>query len=372
MSGAMMKQLPLKDLHVAAGARFGPFAGYDMPISYPMGVLKEHLHTRSSAGLFDISHMAHIRVEGPEAAALLSRACPYDAAAQQVGRGRYTYMLNESAGMIDDLIVSRLEDNRFLVVANGACADKDLEHLQGLATGFNATVERVPRVFLALQGPKAAEIVERHLPAGKGLSFMQVCETDNNVFLSRSGYTGEDGFEIALDIDRAVAFTRDIAAEEAVAWIGLGARDSLRLEAGLPLYGEDMDEDTDPLTAGLIWAVPKPLRSAGVYVGADALAQIVAVGSSHKRTGLKPEGRAPVRGGATLFDGEEAGAAEVGRVTSGGFGPSCEHPVAIGRISRDAAATQNRFFADVRGRRLPCTLHPLPFVPHRYYRGEQS
>lgn len=367
-----MKQLPLKDLHVAAGARFAPFAGYDMPISYPLGVLKEHLHTRHSAGLFDISHMSHIVVEGPEAAQLLSRACPYEAETQANGRGRYTYMLNPHAGIIDDLIVSRLDDTRFLVVANGACADKDLQHLRDLAGDFDASVTHVPRVFLALQGPASVQALARYLPDCQGLSFMQVCETGDGIFLSRSGYTGEDGFEIAIDADRATEFTAGLVSETAVEWVGLGARDSLRIEAGLPLYGNDMDEETDPVTAGLIWAVPKPLRSGGSYLGADALAAIVSQGSGFKRTGLKPQGRAPIRGSAKLYDSDGADANEVGYVTSGGFGPSCGHPVAIGRISRESATTNTRFFADVRGRRLPCDLHPLPFVPHNYFRGEPS
>ena len=366
----MTKQLPLKDLHVAAGARFGPFAGYDMPITYPLGVLKEHLHTRSAAGLFDISHMAHISVEGPEAAALISRVCPYEAALQEAGTGRYTYMLNEAGGMIDDLIVSRFAEHRYLVVANGACADKDLEHLETIAVDFEATVQHRPRVFLALQGPKAAGVLARHMLECISLSFMQVLERSDGTFVSRSGYTGEDGFEIALDLDHAEAFASSLIADADAEWIGLGARDSLRIEAGLPLYGQDMDEDTDPVTAGLVWAVPKPLRNAGSYIGADALAAIIVSGSTHRRIGLKPEGKAPVRGGADLFAGEEPNAAETGTVTSGGFGPSFGGPVAIGRISREAAASGHRFFADVRGRRLACTVHPLPFVTRNYHRGE--
>lgn len=366
----MEKELPLKALHILAGARFGPFAGYDMPISYPLGVMKEHLHTRSAAGLFDISHMSHISIEGPQAAKLLSRACPYDAAAQDIGKGRYTYMLNASAGMIDDLIVSRLDQQRYLVVANGACADKDFEHLSDLASGFDADVRRIPRVFLALQGPEAAEQLARHIPSCRTLSFMQVLELPDGTFVSRSGYTGEDGFEIGLDLDHASAFAEALCSEDPVEWIGLGARDSLRIEAGLLLYGQDMDEQTDPATAGLVWAIPKPLRDNGGFIGAPALSEQLTLGVTKERVGLKPEGKAPIRAGARLFDGDDPEANQVGVVTSGGFGPSCGHPVAIGRISKLAAGKQDHFFADVRGRMLRCALHPLPFVSHNYYRGE--
>jgi len=370
MSGVKMtKQLPLEELHVAANARFGSFAGYEMPITYPLGVMKEHLHTRNAAGLFDISHMSHIEVRGRQATDLISRACPYPASDQDIGTGRYTYMLNDRAGMIDDLIVSRLADQRFLVVANGACADKDLAHLTALSSGFDAEVVHIPRVFLALQGPAAADALAKLVPESGSLLFMKVAELADGTFLSRSGYTGEDGFEIGLSLETAEAFAKNLLSDPNVEWIGLGARDSLRIEAGLPLYGQDMDEDTDPVTAGLIWAVPKELRGGGDFVGAEALAAIVAAGASHKRVGLKPDGRAPVRGGAMLFDGDATGAGEIGLVTSGGFGPSCEHPIAIGRILKDAGAAGDHVYADVRGKKLACTIAKLPFVPRNYYRG---
>ncbi|WP_419913533.1 glycine cleavage system aminomethyltransferase GcvT [Hoeflea sp.] len=365
----MEKQLPLKELHVAAGARFGPFAGYDMPITYPLGVMKEHLHTRASAGLFDISHMSHIEVRGPQAADLVSHVCPYDASAQPMMTGRYTYMLNENAGMIDDLIVSRLGEERFLVVANGACADKDLEHLQKASAAFEADVAHVPRVFLALQGPKAAEVLADLTPSSGTLVFMQVTELDDGTFLSRSGYTGEDGFEIGLSLDKAEHFAAQLASNPNVEWIGLGARDSLRIEAGLPLYGQDMDEETDPATAGLIWAIPRELRSGGGFVGAAALSKLLADGVSRKRIGLRPQGRAPVRGGSVLFAGEAPDAPEIGIVTSGGFGPSCGFPVAIGRIDKSAGSAGDQIFADVRGKRHACSIEKLPFVEHNYFRG---
>jgi len=366
----MEKQLPLKPLHLSAGARFAPFAGYDMPISYPLGVMKEHLHTRSAAGLFDISHMCHISIEGPQAADLIARACPYEPKQQDVGTGRYTFMLNPSAGIIDDLIVSRLGKDRFLIVANGACAEKDLAHLSDLAAEYDASVRHIPRVFLALQGPGAAETLSRHIPECTSLTFMRVLEMPDGTFVSRSGYTGEDGFEIAIDPARAMEFADTLSAEDAVEWIGLGARDSLRIEAGLPLYGQDMDEQTHPATVGLMWAIPKPLRSRGTYVGAPALAAALASDITEKRVGLMPLGKAPVRAGTRLYNGENQDADSVGLVTSGGYGPSCGHPVAIGRISKTTDTPDQHIFADVRGRRLGCELHPLPFVPHQYYRGE--
>lgn len=367
----MTKQLPLKNLHIEAGARFGPFAGYEMPITYPLGVMKEHLHTRAAAGLFDISHMAHIDVRGPRAADLVSRACPYDARAQNPGTGRYTFMLNDDAGMIDDLIVSRLSPERFLVVANGACADKDLAHLQALSSDFDARVTHTPRVFLALQGPLAAKVLVDLFPEVSGLVFMQVLERGDGTFVSRSGYTGEDGFEIALAPEEAETFARKLADEPDVEWVGLGARDSLRIEAGLPLYGQDMDEGTDPVTAGLIWAVPKDLRTAGGYVGAEALHRVIENGAAQKRAGLRPEGRAPVRAGAPLFAGEDAEAEEIGVVTSGGFGPSCGYPVSIARVNTDRGETGGRLFAEVRGKRLACSVEKVPFVAHNYYRGDR-
>lgn len=365
----MTKILPLNALHEAAGARFGPFAGYSMPIAYPLGVMKEHLHTRTDAGLFDISHMAHIEIEGPEAAALVSGACPYEAAGQQLGTGKYTFMLNEHAGMIDDLIVSRLSEDKFLIVANGACADKDLAHLREIAAGFDARVHHRPRVFLALQGPTAEAVLSRRLPSCQDLSFMQVRE-EGAIFLSRSGYTGEDGFEIALDPADAYQFASGLAGEPEVEWIGLGARDSLRMEAGLPLYGQDMDETVDPITAGLSWAVPKSSRSGGNYIGAKALEALFSDGVGQRRIGLMPDGKAPVRGGAILYDGENPDAAEIGVVTSGGFGPSVGHPIALARVLKTASA--DTFFADVRGRRLACKPHKLPFVQHSYKRDENA
>jgi aminomethyltransferase len=362
-----LKRLPLEDLHVAAGARFGAFAGWNMPITYPAGVMKEHLHTREKAGLFDISHMKLFAVEGPQAAALLARACPFDPEALDISQSKLTFFLNEEAGIIDDLIVTRLGDQRFVVVANAGNAETDETHLRQISAEFDARVEPLDRVFLALQGPEAESVLAATGIDVAPLTFMHGTEPRENWFASRSGYTGEDGFEIAIPPADAQDFVPKLLANERVMWIGLAARDSLRLEAGLCLHGSDITPETDPATAALMWAIPKPVREAGKFIGAAALADIVAKGGpTEKRVGLKPDGRQPVRAGAALFDENGAPA---GRVTSGGFGPSVNAPVAMGYVRKDLAAPGTALFADVRGSRVPVGVHSLPFTPHRYRKG---
>lgn len=366
MSDLGLKKLSLEDVHVAAGARFGPFAGWSMPIQYPAGVMKEHLHTREHVGVFDISHMKLIAVSGPQAAELLAKVCPLDPTALDVSQSKYTFLLNDKAGIIDDLIVTRLGDTRFMVVANAGNAAEDEAHLRKLAAGLDCKVEPLERVFLAIQGPEAADVM-----AGIGidtdkLMFMTGFEPRPDWFMSRSGYTGEDGFEIGLPADDARALVGKLLQDERALWIGLAARDSLRLEAGLCLHGQDITPDIDPASAGLMWAIPKPVREAGKFIGAEALKAIVAAGPAEKRVGLKPDGRQPVRNGVALVD--EAGT-PVGRVTSGGFGPSAQHPVAMGYVSTALAKPGTRVFAEVRGARIPVDVHPLPFMPHRYRKG---
>jgi len=361
-----LKKLPLEDVHLAAGARFGPFAGWSMPIQYPAGVMKEHLHTREHAGLFDISHMKLIAVSGSQAAELLAKACPLDPTALDMSQSKYTFLLNDKAGIIDDLIVTRLGDTRFMVVANAGNAAQDKAHLRTLAAGLDCKVEPLDRVFLAIQGPEAADVL-----AGIGidtdkLTFMTGFEPRPNWFMSRSGYTGEDGFEIGLPADDARVLVGKLLQDERALWIGLAARDSLRLEAGLCLHSQDITPDIDPASAGLMWAIPKAVREAGKFAGAEALKAILAAGPAEKRVGLKPEGRQPVRNGVALID--DAGA-PVGRVTSGGFGPSAQHPVAMGYVSTALAKPGTRVFAEVRGARIPVDVHPLPFTPHRYRKG---
>jgi aminomethyltransferase len=357
-----LRQLPLHDLHKEHGAKFGPFAGWEMPLFYPAGVLKEHLHTRAVAGLFDISHMHHVEVAGPQAAALVSRLCPYDAAAQLEGAARYTFFLNDRAGIIDDLIVTRLGAERFLIVCNAGCADKDMAHMQRHAAGFDCSVTHLPRAFLALQGPAAARVLaERWCDMG-AMAFLEAAEPQPGWFVSRSGYTGEDGFEIGVPADEAVSLARSLLADPDVLPVGLGARDSLRMEAGLPLYGQDLSDDITPMEAGLAWAIPKTHREGGDFNGATALAAAFEAGPTRRRAGFRPQGGVPVRAHSPIFDGKGNPA---GEVTSGGFGPSAGGPVALGLVRKDA---EGPFEAEVRGKRVMLEEAKLPFVPHRYAR----
>ena len=361
-----LAELPLKALHEAAKARFGGFAGWNMPITYPLGVLKEHLHTREKAGLFDISHMKLILISGPQAAAALARACPLDPAALEESQSKYTFLLNDAAGILDDLIVTRLGETRFMVVANAGNAAQDIARLTEIAAAFDAKVEPRDRVFLALQGPAAESALEKAGLSLGHLTFMHGIEPRAGWFASRSGYTGEDGFEVALPLAEAQGFAEALLADGNVEWTGLAARDSLRLEAGLCLHGQDITPETNPVEAGLMWAVAKPLREAGGFVGAEALKAAIAAGAAQKRVGLKPEGRQPVRAGAELFDDDGNPA---GHVTSGGFGPSFGAPVAMGYVSAPLAQAGAALFAEVRGNRVPVSIHPLPFTPHRYRKG---
>ena len=359
-----LKTLPLADLHERAGARFGGFAGWSMPITYPLGVMKEHLHTREHAGLFDISHMKLFRLSGPDAGAALARACPLDPAAISRNSSKYTLLLDENAGILDDLIVTRLGPDAFMVVANAGNAEADEAELRARAEGLDVAIEPLDRVFLALQGPGAEAAARRAGLPVDDLFFMQGIEPRENWFLSRSGYTGEDGFEIGLPEADARALVERLLSDETAAWIGLAARDSLRLEAGLCLHGQDITSETNPVEAGLMWAIAKPVRERGGFVGATALAAAIASGPARRRVGLKPEGRQPVRAGAVILD--DTGA-EVGIVTSGGFGPSAGHPVAMGYVRADRADAA--LHTEIRGNRIALAVHPLPFTPHRYRRG---
>ncbi|WP_274629517.1 glycine cleavage system aminomethyltransferase GcvT [Arvimicrobium flavum] len=367
MSNDDLKHLPLEDLHVAAGAKFGGFAGWSMPLTYPPGVMKEHLHTREHAGLFDISHMRLFELAGPGAIGLLDRACPLDAGSLAAAQSKYTFLLDEQAGILDDLIVTRLGPDRFMVVANAGNAAADEARLRALGKDFDCEIKALDRVFLALQGPEAeAALSKAGVSAAQPLAFMTGIEPQPDWFLSRSGYTGEDGFEIGLPEADARSLVAKLLADGRVMWIGLAARDSLRLEAGLCLHGQDITEALNPVSAGLLWAIPKEIRASGAFVGAEALRSLIAAGAAEKRVGLKPEGRQPVRAGVELYD--EAGNS-IGRVTSGGFGPSAGHPVAMGYVATDLAKPGTRVFADVRGTRIPVDVHTLPFTPHRYRKG---
>ena len=286
MAGDDTKHLPLEDLHTAAGARFGAFAGWSMPLTYPAGVMKEHQHTREHAGLFDISHMKLFLVTGPGAAALLSRACPIDAAALAPSQSKLTFFLSEAAGILDDLIVTRLGDDRFMVVANAGNAAADEAHLRNVGKDFDAKIEPLDRVFVAIQGPDAWAALARAGVENGSLTFMHGIEPRENWFMSRSGYTGEDGFEIGLPEKDARELVAKLLDDDRVMWIGLAARDSLRLEAGLCLHGQDLTPETDPASAGLMWAIPKEVRAAGGFIGAGALSAILEKGPARKRVGL--------------------------------------------------------------------------------------
>lgn len=367
-----LKQTPLHALHRELGAKLVPFAGYDMPVQYPLGVKKEHEHTRSACGLFDVSHMGQLLLRGPSPVEALETLVPADIAGLQEGWQRYALFTSEEGGILDDLMVVNAGDHLYLVV-NAACKEQDVAHLRrGLSEGHE--IEVLDRGLLALQGPRAVDVMARLCPAACEMVFMQhgrFTLEGIDVWISRSGYTGEDGFEISVAAEQSEALARRLLEESEVEAIGLGARDSLRLEAGLCLYGHDIDNDTTPVEAGLIWAIGKPRRRGGErpggFPGADLiLHQVDIKDHRRKRVGLLGEERAPVREGAELFD---AHGDRVGIVTSGGFGPSVGQPVAMGYVALAQAELGTQVFADVRGKRLPMLVSRMPFVTPGYRRG---
>ncbi|CAM3412805.1 glycine cleavage system aminomethyltransferase GcvT [Halomonas lysinitropha] len=366
-----LKYTPLHALHVELGAKMVPFAGYDMPVQYPLGVKREHEHTRRACGLFDVSHMGQILVRGPRPAEALETLVPADIVGLPEGMQRYALFTSEEGGILDDLMVVNAGDHLYLVV-NAACREQDFAHLHRGLLGHE--IEMVDRGLLALQGPAAAEVMQRLSPEACEMVFMQhghFTIAGIDVWVSRSGYTGEDGFEISVAAEECEALARRLLEEEEVEAIGLGARDSLRLEAGLCLYGHDIDTGTTPVEAGLIWAIGKPRRRggerAGGFPGADLiLHQVAEKDHRRKRVGLLGERRAPVREGADLYDGEDH---HVGRVTSGGFGPSVGQPVAMGYVAIEASEVGTTVYAEVRGKRLPMTVTKMPFVTPGYHRG---
>ncbi|MFH4620142.1 glycine cleavage system aminomethyltransferase GcvT [Vibrio furnissii] len=364
---------PLHALHVEVGAKMVPFAGYDMPVQYALGVKKEHLHTREAAGLFDVSHMGQLRLHGEGAAAALETLVPVDVADLAEGKQRYAFFTNEQGGILDDLMVANLGDHLFVVV-NAACKDQDINHLQAHLPS-DVELEIIDdRALLALQGPKAAEVLARLQPAVADMLFMDIQQVQIDgidCIVSRSGYTGEDGYEISVPADQAEALARTLTAFEEVEWIGLGARDSLRLECGLCLYGHDLDETTTPVEASLLWAIQPVRRTGGAreggFPGADIiLSQIATKDVSRKRVGLVGQTKAPVREGTELFD---ADGVKIGLVTSGTAGPTAGIPVSMAYVRADLAAIGTEVFAEVRGKMLPMLVEKMPFVPQRYYRG---
>ncbi|MBO0735951.1 MAG: glycine cleavage system aminomethyltransferase GcvT [Alphaproteobacteria bacterium] len=363
---APLKRTPLYALHRELGARMVPFAGYEMPIHYPSGILTEHLHTRSQAGLFDVSHMGQIRLCGGDPIASFETLVPGDLAALAPMRLRYTLLLNEKGGIIDDLMVTRLGGELFLVV-NAARKETDLARLRDR---FGGAVEPLAdRALLAIQGPCAASALSRLAEGIAQLSFMAAAELTIcgwPCLVSRCGYTGEDGFEISLPARGAESLARRLLIEPEVSPVGLGARDSLRLEAGLCLYGHEIDEDTTPVEAGLAWTIGKRRRAEGGFPGAITVLRQLAEGASRARVGIRPEGRAPAREGTLIAD--PAGNT-IGHVTSGGFGPTIGGPVAMGYVEHSHAAEGKALGLLVRGTSRPARVVRLPFVPTRYYRG---
>ena len=362
-----LARTPLYDEHRALGATLVPFAGYEMPVRYEAGIMAEHTHTRAAAGLFDVSHMGQLRLTGPDAVKALERLVPGDIAGLAAGAMRYTQFTNENGGILDDLIATRTDDGLSLVV-NASCKDADIAHLQRRLDAGVVLSVLAERGLVALQGPKAAAVLERHAPGCAGLAFMTAgtfAIGGVDALVSRSGYTGEDGFEISLPADETAAFWRRLMAEPEVEAVGLGARDSLRLEAGLCLYGHDIDETTSPVEAGLAWSIGKRRRADGGFPGAARIQQELAEGPARRRVGILPDGRAPAREGTPVLDAEGNA---IGTVTSGGFGPTAGGPVAMGYVAAGAAEIGRPVSLLVRGKPRPATIVKLPFVPHTYHR----
>ena len=372
VASAALLKTPLADLHAELGAKMMSFAGYEMPLHYPGGILAEHRQCRDAAALFDVSHMGQIRVAGPEAAKALESLLPVDVIDLAPGRQRYGYFTNSNGGIVDDLMVTR-RANDLLLVVNAANKQADLKHLM-THIGHRCTVQPLPdRALLALQGPKAAAVLARLNDGVARLVFMSGASfalAGHECFVTRSGYTGEDGFEISLPADAAVALAKALFALPGVRPAGLGARDTLRLEAGLCLHGHDIDATTTPVEAGLAWAMPKVRRPggarAGHYPGAAAIESQLATGAMNKRVGLVGLERVPVREGAIVFD---AHGHKLGHVTSGTLGPTLDKPIAMAYLAANHCANGHEVYAEVRGKRLPMRCTRMPFTPHRYFRG---
>jgi aminomethyltransferase len=367
-AAAPLKRTPLHSLHLALNAKMVPFAGYEMPVQYPSGILNEHLHTRSQAGLFDVSHMGHLRIAGGDPVRALEALVPGDLLALAPLRMRYTLLLNEEGGILDDLMATRVADGLFVVV-NAARKQADLVHLRA-RLGSATTIELLEdRALLALQGPAAAAVLSRYDEDLVRLGFMAAMETTLagcDCLVSRSGYTGEDGFEISLPANGAARVAEMLLAQPEVQPVGLGARDSLRLEAGLCLYGHDIEEATTPIEAGLGWTIGNRRRAEGGFPGAAIVLRQLAEGAARIRVGIRPDGRAPAREDTPIVDTDGK---SIGQVTSGGFGPSVGGPIAMGYVDRRHAVDGTPLALLVRGTARPARVGRLPFVPHRYHRG---
>ena len=383
MSAIELRKTPLHALHLARGAKMVAFAGYQMPVSFPGGILAEHRHCRSAATLFDVSHMGQLRLRADafeSAARALESLLPSDIVGLAPGRQRYSFLTNNAGGILDDLMVTR-RDNELLLVVNAACKQADLRHLLA-QIGHRCSIQPLEdRALLALQGPKAVAVLSRLNPAVAGLRFMTggdfVLEAPGGgatpgtaCFVTRSGYTGEDGFEISVDAEESDALARLVLAQPEVQPAGLGARDTLRLEAGLCLHGHDIDAGTTPVEAGLAWAIQKVRRPggdrAGGYPGAAMIANQLASGTSNKRVGLVGLERTPVREGAVIVDAHDH---RLGHVTSGTIGPTVDKPIAMAYLAANHALPQHEVYAQVRDKKWPMRVQAMPFTPHRYFRG---
>jgi aminomethyltransferase len=375
-ASAALARTPLHDLHARRNARFVPFAGYDMPVQYADGILAEHTHTRSAAGLFDVSHMGQAFLLGADhetTARALEALVPADILNLAHGRQRYSQLLNTEGGILDDLMVTRSadpdEDGALMLIVNASRKDFDYAHIAAHLPAGVKLMRAEHRGLIALQGPKAVDVLSRHIPGVANMAFMSaksVRFAGIDCHISRSGYTGEDGFEISVNVKRIVAIAERLLDSHDVKPVGLGARDSLRLEAGLCLYGHDIDETISPVEAGLSWSIQKSRRAEGGFPGAARIQKELQEGPSRTRVGLLPEGRTPAREGAEI---RSTDGTEIGRVTSGGFGPTVGGPVAMGYVNRRFAEPGTPVVLVVRGKELVGKVVALPFVPHRYHRS---
>ena len=374
--GEDLNKTPFYDMHLKNGAKMVPFAGYDMPVQYPLGVMKEHQHTRTKAGLFDVSHMGQVILRGADYASTaraLERLIPMDVQGLAEGRQRYGFFTNDAGGILDDLMFANRGDHIFMVV-NAACKTADVAHLRAHLEPEIHVKEITNRALLALQGPMAEAVLAEHYPPIVDMKFMDVDTipiAGAECWVSRSGYTGEDGFEISIPHAAAETVAAALADHADVEWIGLGARDSLRLEAGLCLYGHDIDTGTTPVEAGLTWAIQQSRRAGGSatggFPGDSIILDQMSQGVSRKRVGLTPQTRAPMREGVVLYASEDS-STQIGTVTSGGFGPTVEAPVAMGYVATEMAVTGTVLFGEVRGKRLPIAVSPLPHTPPNFKR----
>ncbi len=363
-----LKTTPLHALHVELGARMVPFAGYDMPVQY-VGIIAEHTAVRESAGLFDVSHMGQGRVTGPQRAEALERLVPGNILGLKEGRQRYTMLTNDEGGILDDLMVTNTTGEELFLIVNAACKEQDFAYI-GTNLGEGAVLEQLPdRALLALQGSKASEVMARLAPASAKMTFMTWARLEVagvSCGVTRSGYTGEDGFEISVPEDGAVDLARTLLGEPEVLPIGLGARYSLRLEAGLCLYGSDIDTTTTPVEADLMWSIAKRRRAEGGYPGAEVVKRQLADGIRRKRVGILPDGRQPARAHSEIQD---VAGRTIGEVTSGGFAPALKQPIAMGYVETASAVEGTAVQLLVRGKAIAARVAPMPFIEHRYYRG---